>query len=72
MLDNHGYNLMTQLVEEHRSLWRIRDAYIRDSGGCQECIEVWQRLAREKENQIRQLEALLRSHIEARNIGMAA
>ncbi|MFC1647421.1 hypothetical protein ACFL10_00310 [Patescibacteria group bacterium] len=63
MHDNHVYNLLEQLVTEQKSLWRIKDAYPKDSGGCAECEAAWNKLAANKEENIKELTALLKSHL---------
>ena len=65
MLDNNTYNLMMQMVEENKSLWRIRDTYKRDSIGCDKCQAFWEKLERSKEDHIRELHDLLKSHVGA-------
>ena len=62
MLDNNTYNLMAQMVEEHKSLWRIKNAYKRDAQACGECEEFWDKLYARKEEQVRELERLVRQH----------
>jgi hypothetical protein len=71
MLDNNSYNLMAQLVEESQSLWRIKNTYKRDASMCQECEEFWQRLERDKENTVRELEKLVHEHMMASQPEMA-
>lgn len=63
MHDNHVYNLLEQLVTEQKSLWRIKDAYPKDSGGCSECESAWNKLAASKEENIKELTELLKSHL---------
>jgi hypothetical protein len=64
MLENNVYNLMEQITEESKSLWRIRNSYKKDTGGCKECMDFWDKLARDKEEHIRDLEKLIRTHIQ--------
>jgi hypothetical protein len=64
MLENNVYNLMEQITEESKSLWRIRNNYKKDTGGCQECMDFWDKLAKDKEAHIKELEKLVRAHIE--------
>jgi len=63
MLDNHAYNLMSQIVEDHRSLWRMRDMYENDSGECQECRQQWQELADRREAELNTLVEQLKKHL---------
>lgn len=64
MLDNNAYNLMMQLVEENQSLWRIKKMYKKDAEGCEECLDFWEKLEKEKESRIDDLEKLLKHHME--------
>ena len=63
MLENNAYNLMEQITEESKSLWRIRNSYKKDASGCKECADFWDRLSKDKEAHIKELEKLVRSHI---------
>lgn len=62
-MDNHSYNLMRQLTEEHTSLWRIKDEYTKDSEGCAECKTLWEKLAADKEAHIAEFTALIKKHL---------
>lgn len=63
MFDNHTYNLMRQLVEEHTSLWRIKNEYLKDSGDCAECKEAWTEFNKKKEELVSILQDLLKTHM---------
>lgn len=62
MHNNHIYNLISQLTQEHRSLWRINKYYLKDVKNCKQCKDFWRRLKNEKEKQVKELMALLKSH----------
>ena len=64
MLDNNTYNIMMQLIEESQSLWRIRNDYMKDSGHCDECKEFWMKLQKDKDEHIKDLERLLKKHMQ--------
>ena len=64
MYENNLYNLMTQMVEEHKSLYRIKNMYKKDSKDCKECLEFWNRLEKDKEEHIRELQGLISPHLE--------
>ena len=64
MLHNYIYDLLNQLVQESQSLWRIKREYITDTGQCEECREFWERLAKDKEKHIEELEKLVAKHIQ--------
>ena len=63
MLDNNTYNLMEQMLEESKSLWRIKTSYKDDAAGCDECIAFWDKLLKDKGDHIKELERLVKSHL---------
>jgi hypothetical protein len=65
MLDNNTYNLMEQITEESKSLWRIRNNYIKDAAPCKDCQDFWEKLAKDKEKHIRDLENLVAEHTQS-------
>jgi hypothetical protein len=64
MLGNHLYNLINQLTEEHKSLWRIKKMYKKDSKGCKSCQNFWSKLEKDKENHIKELTTLIKAHLK--------
>ena len=63
MLNNHIYNLLMQATQEHKSLWRIKDSYKNDAQECADCVEFWNRLEKDKEGHVAELESMLKKHI---------
>ena len=63
MLENNVYNLMSQMLAESKSLWRIKNEYKRDAEECSSCAAFWVELERQKEENIRKLEAMIRDHL---------
>lgn len=63
MLNNHLYNLFLQLVQEHKSWWRIKNNYLEDAGDCEECQSFWRELQKAKEVQIAKMEELIKKHL---------
>jgi len=63
MLNNHTYNLAHQLVQENKSLWRIKDEYLKDAEGCQECLDFWKKLETEKEAHVSELKKMIKKHL---------
>jgi hypothetical protein len=43
-LSNNTYGLMSQLLEENQSLWRIKNNYKNDAKGDSEAEEFWTEL----------------------------
>jgi hypothetical protein len=62
MLNNHIYNLILQLTQEHKSLWRIKNEYRKDARGCKRCRLFWKEIEKDKESQVKKLEQLIKSH----------
>ena len=62
-MDNHLYNLMIQLVQENKSLWRIRNKYLTDAGDCEKCKAFWDKMIEEKSDHVAELNELLKDHI---------
>jgi hypothetical protein len=63
VFENHTYNLMAQMVEEQKSLWRIKRMYKKDAKGCKEDLAFWKKMEKEKEETLNELGMLLESHI---------
>jgi len=63
MLSNHIYNLVAQLAEEHKSLWRIKNEYLTDAEGCSDCTAWWQKMADDKEAHVADLLQMIKAHI---------
>lgn len=63
MLDNHIYNLMLQMTEENKSLWRIKNHYMGDASDCQDCKSFRQAMEKDKEDHIDKLMNLIKNHV---------
>jgi len=63
-MDNHLYNLMLQLVQENKSLWRIKNSYMQDAGDCVQCKEFWGKMEKDKEDHINELTGLIKTHLK--------
>ncbi|MEX2145351.1 MAG: hypothetical protein WD712_03225 [Candidatus Spechtbacterales bacterium] len=63
MLENHTYNLHHQLVQENKSLWRIKNHYLKDAGDCAKCQKFWEKMEADKEEHVRELEQLIKDHM---------
>lgn len=64
MLNNHAYDLLAQLTEEHKSLWRMREMYESDSDRCPQCQEFWQQMEEQKLRNVAELEEMLKNHLQ--------
>ncbi|MBD3329990.1 hypothetical protein GF354_00495 [Candidatus Peregrinibacteria bacterium] len=63
MVKNELYNLLIQLTEELKSLWRIEKMYDEDSGDCTECQEFWDKMKKDKEEHVEELKGLIKKHL---------
>ncbi|MCA9356270.1 hypothetical protein H6790_02480 [Candidatus Nomurabacteria bacterium] len=63
MLKNNEYNIMMQIVEEHKSLWRIKNEYMKDSESDEETKAFWEHLAKEKESHIEKLTKMIKERL---------
>ncbi|GEM_PF-605907 len=64
MFDDHLYNLLNQLVEEHKSLWRIKGKYKSDADQCQDCTDILERIEKRKEENIEDMKEMAKKHLE--------
>ncbi len=58
-MNNHLYNLATQLTQEMKSLWRIEKHYINESESEEEKV-FWRNMKNDKENHIKEIKELLK------------
>ena len=68
MIDNNLYNIMAQLVVESKSLWRIKNEYMKDALEDQESQSLWVELEKQKETNLRKLETLLRERLSPNKV----
>lgn len=64
MKNNNLYNLMTQLTQEARSLWRIKNEYKKDAGKNAELKKFWAEIAMEKEALIEDLKKVIQIEMQ--------
>ena len=62
MTQNNIHNLMTQMVQEQKSLWRIENNYIKEAGSDVE-KSFWESLHNEKKMHIEELRKLIKESI---------
>lgn len=60
MVDNNLYNLMMQMTQEHKSLWRIKKDYLKDAKSSKELKTFWSKMVKDKEDHIKELKALIK------------
>lgn len=61
-MDNTLYNLMLQLTQEQKSLWRITKHYLKDAKSV-EIKKFWTKLGKDKEAHIKEIKALIKKHM---------
>lgn len=61
MLKNNVYNVLHQLVQENKSLWRIKNEYIKDAEGDAEALAFWEKMEADKEEHVAELTQLAKS-----------
>ncbi len=57
--ENNLYNLMNQMTQESKSLWRMQNEYIKDAGRDAELKKFWMYYAKEKEEHLKDLKMLI-------------
>jgi len=62
MNNDNLYNMMTQLTQEARSLWRVEKHYIDEAGSEEERV-FWKNLIADKQNHIRELKELIKKEM---------
>jgi hypothetical protein len=64
MLNNNVYNLMEQMTKESQSLWRIKEHYKKDAAHDENSLAFWEKLEKDKEEHIKDLQNLLKKKME--------
>jgi hypothetical protein len=62
MTENNLHNLMTQMVQEQKSLWRIEKHYINEAGTPEEKV-FWEKLHEDKKQHIHDFKNLIKTNI---------
>ncbi len=63
-MDNNVYNLVLQLAQESKSLWRIKKEYLKDASKAAEVKKFWQDLAKDKEKHIKDIKILIKKYMK--------
>ena len=64
MKDNNLYNMMHQLTQEQKSVWRLKNQYVKDASKNPSLKKFWATLAKEKEKHISDLKAMIKSELK--------
>ena len=62
-LDNNTYNIMEQLTNENKSLWRIKNNYKQDAKEDAESRQLWDFIEKDKEELVKLLTSKLRDRL---------
>lgn len=62
MENNNSYNLMNQITQESKSLWRIKNHY-ENEATTPELKVFWEKLAQEKESYISEMKRFLKNEM---------
>ena len=62
MLRNNLFNMMNQLVQESKSVWRIKNQYMQEAVGSDDVMAVWKEIEKTKEEQIVKLQTLIKKY----------
>ncbi len=63
MESNNFHNLTTQLVQESKSLWRIKKLYTKEAKS-KDLKAFWTKMAKQKEEEITELKKLLKAELK--------
>jgi hypothetical protein len=53
---------MNQLVQESKSLWRIKNQYMQEAVGNDDIMGFWKKIEKDKEEHIAELQTLIKKH----------
>ncbi|HSE56536.1 MAG TPA: hypothetical protein VLB02_00390 [Candidatus Paceibacterota bacterium] len=63
MENNNVYNLLNQLTQESKSLWRIKKNYLKEAKS-KTLKDFWTKLAKDKESHIKELKNLIKGEMK--------
>jgi len=55
---------MIQLVQENKSLWRIKNDYIKNADGDEGLLEFWRKMEKDKEAHVEELRTLVKKNLD--------
>ncbi len=53
---------MNQLVQESKSVWRIKNEYMREAVGSEDIMAIWKEMEKTKDEHIAKLQALIQKY----------
>lgn len=63
MEHNNTYNLMNQMTQESKSLWRIKKTYIKEAK-TKQMKDFWTKMAKDKEAHLKELKTILKGELK--------
>lgn len=60
ILRNNVFNLMNQMVQESKSVWRIKNQYMQEAIGNDELMALWKKLESDKEAAVEEMQKILK------------
>jgi hypothetical protein len=54
--------MMNQLVQESKSVWRIKNQYMQEAVGSDDMMALWKEIEKAKEDHITKLQALIKKY----------
>jgi len=55
---------MIQLVQENKSLWRIKNEYLKNAEGNEDYVKFWEKMEKDKEAHVEELLTLIKDHLK--------
>lgn len=63
MENNNIYNLLNQMTQESKSLWRIKKNYVKEAK-TKQMKDFWTKMAKDKESHLKELKALIKTELK--------
>jgi len=62
-MNNHDFNIVNQLTQEQKSLWRIEQHYIIDAKNKDE-VKFWKKMKKQKEKNVAELSVMAKKSLK--------
>lgn len=69
MLRNNMFNLVNQLTQESKSLWRIKNIYMQEAVGSDDMMNLWKKIQTDTEEHVLALEAAIKKGMAKSDAG---
>lgn len=63
MENNNVYNLINQMTQESKSLWRIKKMYVKEAKG-KTMKDFWTKMIKDKESHLKELKKILKTELK--------